>query len=541
MKKLMTLVLCLILAMTAVSFAEAPITWSGTISVAGYMFGPVDESKDIVTPTVEKVLREKYGLDVDIEIVYVENANYGEIMNTRIAGGTAPDIFLSRSVENMTQYYEQGAIASWTPEFWQENAPHVYEFITTGGYQGRLAHAVDMFWEKSMIDGKMVTIGKLDEQNCMPGKTLIYRGDWLDALGVEEEDLPTTLDDFIDLLYRFAKEDPDGNGIDDTYGCSASVVQAIFGAFGSTPGFVSGTSLWSVVDGEVVRDDVLPQNKEALEILQQLYADGVLHPEFISGENKGGYWAVSQGFINGEFGASCHASIDHYRKPEVCNDNGGPVAVEYYAINGADSDFVYGPWPMGPEGHYGLSIGDAVSIGENAVYNSKLNDDPDKLAAIFQIMDIFATDDELMTLAAWGIEGETFEFDENGAPKMIVESADMNERGVQATRSLFGVEKAYSELSMEYAFYKSATILNRLNYFDLPQYDSHRTNAVSNSNNTPSLSKYKSELITYRDETWVSIIKGELPLDYYETYVEEYMAKGGQVLTDEANAWYQSK
>ena len=100
-----------------------------------------------------------------------------------------------------------------------------------------------------------------------------------------------------------------------------------------------------------------PGNKAALELLAKMYADGVLDPEFVTGENNGGYWAVNHAFINGVIGASCHASIDHYRRPEVMGDNGGPVAVEWYAINGADAEFVYAPWPAGPDGEYGLEIG----------------------------------------------------------------------------------------------------------------------------------------------------------------------------------------
>ena len=35
--------------------SEDPIKWTGTISVAGYMFGPLDKSLDVVGPGIEKV------------------------------------------------------------------------------------------------------------------------------------------------------------------------------------------------------------------------------------------------------------------------------------------------------------------------------------------------------------------------------------------------------------------------------------------------------------------------------------------------------
>ena len=55
---------------------EAPVK----ISVAGYMFGPVDNDNDVITPLVEQMLKEKHGINVDIEVVYIEQANYSEIL-----------------------------------------------------------------------------------------------------------------------------------------------------------------------------------------------------------------------------------------------------------------------------------------------------------------------------------------------------------------------------------------------------------------------------------------------------------------------------
>ena len=233
MKKLFALVLCLLLAIPAFGIAEdAEVKWSGTISVAPYLFGPFDETKDIAVAPVEQALKEKYGLDVTFDVVFIENANYREIINTRIAGGTAPDVFIGGGEDVMHKYYEQGAIASWEVDFFKENAPHVYEFLNNGGYQGRLIDYVPMFWDfATEDDGMMTSVPYFDEQSAMPSKTLMYRKDWLDNLGVTEDQLPKTIDEFVDLMYRFANEDPDGNGVKDTYGFSQSAIRAIFGAF----------------------------------------------------------------------------------------------------------------------------------------------------------------------------------------------------------------------------------------------------------------------------------------------------------------------
>lgn len=531
MKKLLVLVLCLALALPIFGVAEGDIKWSGTISVAPYMFGPFDETQDVVVNWCEDYIEEKYGYDVNFEIVFVENANYREIINTRIAGGTAPDIFQTGGDVVLDKYYEQGAIASWDVEFFKENAPDLYEFFNKGCYQGRLAEHVPLFWDMATADdGKMNNIPYFDEQAIMPAKTLMYRQDWLDALGVTE--LPKTVDEFVALMYRFANEDPDGNGVKDTYGCSKSAIQALFGAYGSS----YDAQLW-LDDGEgnLINTDVMPENKAVLEICAKMYADGVLDPEFVKGENNGGYWAVNHAFINGIIGASAHASIDHYRFPEVCNDNGGPVWVEWAAIN-PDTTVVYAPWPAGPEGHYGLNIGKAASTASGHVLNASLNDDPEKLAAIFQIMNLFTIDDELLARATWGEKDVHYKVNEDGSHTALVETAGGNTVGIRCLRGIYGAEKGYSEYSNFLEFYANPTILNRLNFFENEQCDMYLSTAITAV--LPSQGEYLAELKTLREETFSNIITGIASVDSYDDYVQEWMDMGGDILTEEANAEY---
>lgn len=542
MKKVLSLILALMMLLTLAPMAMADAA-PMTISVAGYMFGPIDDAKDVITPAVEARLKEAHGIDVDIQVQYIEYSEYAEILNTRLAGGSAPDVFLSQSHQTVQTYYDQGVIAGWDVEFFKENAPDVYNFIQAGTVDGRLAADVEMWNEYAHVDGKMVTVPKIVEDGSMPYKTLMYRGDWLEKLGVTEENLPKTVDEFVDLMYRFTNEDPDGDGVADTYGMSATGVKALFGAYGMFNGFVGGTSYWMVDDGKIINPDIHEDSKKVVEILAKMYADGVIDPEFVTGKESisGSYWAISNGFVNARYGASALASIDHYRTPDILNDAGGPCAQEYYAVNGADAKFVYAPWPAGPEGEFGYSVGYAVSNGENAVYNAALEQDTEKLATIFKIMNAFATDDELYILASWGIEGEHYTKGEDG--KMLrnpdMTNADFNAVGIWGCRSLYGSDRAVSETGYNLAFYNDVTIANRLSWFDKPQYTSYIKDAVTTV--LPSSSDLKAELNTLRDETYIAMIKGERSIDTWDEYVEEYLELGGQTLADEANEWYASK
>ena len=182
------------------------------ISVAGYMFGPIDNEKDVITPLVEQQLKEKHGINVDIEVVYIEQSNYAEILNTRLTGDKAPDVFLAQSATMLNSYYDQGVIKEWDVDFFKENAPDVYNFIMNGAAYGDLINDVEAWKKASLKDGKMVVIPSFKPDGSMPYKTLIYRGDWLDKLQITADALPKTVDGFVALMDRFTNEDPDGNG-----------------------------------------------------------------------------------------------------------------------------------------------------------------------------------------------------------------------------------------------------------------------------------------------------------------------------------------
>ena len=521
----------MIIAMVPALAEEAPVK----ISVAGYMFGPVDNDNDVITPLVEQMLKEKYGINVDIEVVYIEQANYSEILNTRLAGGTAPDVFLAQSATTLNTYYDQGVIKTWSKEFFQENAPDVYNFITGGAAYGDLAGDVEAWWKAAMKDGEMVVIPSFKPDGSMPYKTMIYRGDWLDKLGVTQDQLPKTVDDFVALMTRFATEDPDGNGQDDTFGCSITAMKALFGAYGLGIGYSGGTSYWTNKDGVIVSADVTDEAKEVIGILAKMYADKLIDPEFVAGKEsvEGSYWAISHGMVTGLYGVSANASIDHYRLKEVVGDDGGRCAQEYWAVNGEDSTFVYGPWPAGPNGDYGWEVGTPVAVSESAVYNADMSDE--KLALIFKILNAFATDDELYMTAFAGIEGTHYEKNENGTIKRLMGNEELNAVGVWGCRSLYGADRAFSKLGYDLAFYNDKSIANRLNWFKKDQYNSYIQDVVTET--LPSNDLF-GELNTIRDEAFTAFIRGERSLDTWDDFVQEWLNAGGQTLTDEANAWY---
>lgn len=58
---------------------------------------------------------------------------------------------------------------------------------------------------------------------------------------------------------------------------------------------------------------------------------------------------------------------------------------------------------------------------------------------------------------------------------------------------------------------------------------------------TPSMVSKKGELHKLRDNTFISMIMGETPIDEFDTFVEQWKAQGGDDIAEEVNEWYQSQ
>ena len=121
-------------------------------------------------------------------------------------------------------------------------------------------------------------------------KAFWIRKDWLDALGLEA---PKTVYDLKEVAKAFIEKDPGGNGEGMTVGIlgpdsstehptfnflvagnSSHRLDPVFTAFGAFPGFwLEGE------DGKPVYGTLLPETREALVFLAELYAEGILDPQ----------------------------------------------------------------------------------------------------------------------------------------------------------------------------------------------------------------------------------------------------------------------
>jgi putative aldouronate transport system substrate-binding protein len=224
------------------------------ISILNGTAWPIPSDVDVNDNRWANVYKE--GLpDVDINWIIVPSNSLTEKINILMASGEMPDLVPCNDTD-MINWAENGLIVPLDKEVAQY-FPNQTKFLG----EAELKFA--------FYNGKQYRLltPKTDIENPV---VMEVRTDWLEALGKE---VPTTLDEAMDLMKAFTFEDPDGNGKDDTIGFSGSknlgLMQPFINAYGVNEGF------WSNVDGTILPDIILPEMKEALKYIREMYAAGV--------------------------------------------------------------------------------------------------------------------------------------------------------------------------------------------------------------------------------------------------------------------------
>ncbi len=481
------------------------------ISWTAWLGAPVNEDADMIKYWNEK-------LNVELDVWNIEAANYIETIALKIAGGEIPDVIYIPQTSAYTKYAKDGILAEITEEQIKEYAPKLYET-----YLKEDPNALSY----RKVDGALYGLPALSTKYRRP---MAYRGDWMEKLGVEK--LPEDFAEFEDLMYKFALNDPDGNGAKDTYGMSAGGVYAVYGAYGLVPEYWLEND-----DGRLIYGGVHPKMKEALGILRKWYADGVLDPEFIVPEKQSGSSNMSTPFVTGRIGFTANGEDWHF-KPKFeqsleAADWEGDNVKELRKVDAYAADSIKLGLPVkGPYGDQGLGSSSTIGAkGATLAFSAELADNPEKLKKIFEVIETvgFTSNENLIT-AKNGIEGVHWEYNDKN------QIVYLDEKYQQYTeRAKIGAHTVMTTLaSLEW---------NNVGQESMVEW---RENTKASFGSIENMLKtvldseglYSVELDKLRSEAYISIITGDKELDYFDEFVNNWYKIGGQKLTDEANEWY---
>lgn len=240
------------------------------------------------------------------------------------------------------------------------------------------------------VDGKIIGIYRARQIGRLG---LSYRTDWAEAVGITEK--PKTIEDVYNMLYKFTYEDPDGNGIDDTYGLEMTkytgpidIMQTWFGVGNE----------WVEEDGKMVPVHQTKEYLEALKWIKKIYDEGLVRKDWATVDSG----TFQDGCKKGEAGVFIDVM------------DGGKRIWEYYNMNNVKS-------VTDPSKNASMTLVGAINdktlatSGFNGYYlitkaGAKTEEDVKNCLHFLDKMN----DDEMLVLADYGLEGVTYDMNEKG-------------------------------------------------------------------------------------------------------------------------------
>ncbi|ENY98994.1 hypothetical protein HMPREF1093_00204 [Hungatella hathewayi 12489931] len=212
------------------------------------------------TEVLKTAVKEKF--NVDLRVDCINKSNYGEKLNVMIASGEFPDIVDSVAFPRLGEAVEGGLLLPMndlieTDSLWSTADPAIFQGFS---YRGQ-------------VYGLPVIMDRPEG--------IYYRVDWLEKLGLE---IPSNAEELYQVMKAFAKDDPDGNGVNDTYGLTmsseyggASPFWHLFLPTSPIPGFYIDKDTGKADNVFNHREDM----EQALTWFNRLYVEGILDKEFV--------------------------------------------------------------------------------------------------------------------------------------------------------------------------------------------------------------------------------------------------------------------
>ena len=505
-------ILALLIAMMMI-VATIPVIASAEEPITLQWYYTNDEERNIADDDwLKKEIEETF--NVKLEMVGRPGADQNEWYQKEIAAGTEFDYYMSGGLlmDDYKYYVDSQLVAALDREMIEKNMPNAMAYYEK--YSQAFGGDVFKWYE---MDGKYYSIPETrpgDAQRNVIG----IRGDWLENLGLE---IPTTIEEFEAVLDAFTYDDPDGNGIDDTYGFTG-VSWNSFSLSALCQAFGFNMDIWYVDDnGTIQYGTVQSEMKEMLTLLQKWYKAGYFPCDFW---NQG--WDEFRSQMTSGIAGMAIQSFDAF----IDEQNGWALA-DLLLVN--------------PDAYYVLSYGIEGSNGKNGVlqfnpvtfagimFNYRLEDQPEKLEKYMQVFDALLFDTDWVAKAMYGQEGVGYTKDADGnyiqldtdaatsaAGDMIIELKDFINDPV--------FDRSFSAASApEYTERANEAFENAHGLYDIS------SSAAATREKNDQYSTALSEIINnYLPE----IISGERPIDDFDRMVEEWYAAGGQEVVDEMNA-----
>lgn len=225
----------------------------------------------------------KEKLNIDVKILWeTDGSDYMNKLSLGIASGEIPDmIWIPNSDYNVLRMLVENDMV--------EDLTEAYEKCAGDYMKSTFASYDNKNMEPVTFDGKIYAI---------PGASIGYshdvlwlRKDWLDKLNLE---VPSTLEDIKNIAREFIAKDPGGNGAGNTIGIAVNATTPV-GGNGNYAGLEPIFNMLNAYprqwmedeSGQVYYGSIAPEMKEGLQIVRDMYKEGLLDKSFVVRTNPG--------------------------------------------------------------------------------------------------------------------------------------------------------------------------------------------------------------------------------------------------------------
>lgn len=449
-------------------------------------------------------------MGVGIVQPYVEwngGETYLEQLNLRIAAGDMPDVFSPwNGIES--ELIESGALLDLT-DLLQEKAPHLWESIPEEMWDAVKAN-------DPTGENRIYVIPQVLNYGRNGG---MIRQDWLDSLGLK---MPTTQEEFVDVLRAFKNDDPNGNGVADeiSTGGRAEVrwMGQMFGQYGIA--MWEGYPQWDIYDGELTYSAVTQNMKDCLEWMSELYAEGLLDPETLLNDKSAWDGKINSGVVG---------VWEHL--PQECYN----YAENIYSGTGVKPQIAILPAISAP-GYEGYYTHRQMNGGGFVVANTE---DEEKIDKIMKVLDAYGNQDMWMEFYN-GVEGMHSEVIDGKAVRLPDDPSTQQNLVLAPYNSIATIDFQVNVLSTQLTEDREWAVSQAV---ENVQKNQEYVKSFAGDGMPDSIYSDYPDIgnRTLYVEYATKIIAGEYPIDKFDEFVEKWYASGGKEVTELAREWYANK
>jgi putative aldouronate transport system substrate-binding protein len=352
----------------------------GAISATIYDRGNIPASEG----TMEKNRWTKWineNSPVDVSFVPITRSAAAEKVNVLFASGKAPDLVFEYAPAVKNTLFEQKQLMP-LDDLIEEHSVAYKAFIEKYPSVRKAG---------MKTDGKVYEFGKLNE--AVPMNVIIIRNDWLKKLDLP---VPTTTEQLLQTAIAFAKNDPDGNKKNDTYGI------ALKHDLGGNLANLFGVDWVMQEDGTMVYP--FEREKALIDFEKALYEGGIVDKDFMTDKNGA---KAKQDFLNGKLGIYIPQANTFSLWHELFVSNYATIKE-----SDANAELAIIPYPKAPQGQFMSGLQNPLQM--TAVVNAAAEDP----VAVMKYIDFLVEPTTGVALSS-GIEGEHWRQGKNGCPEVI--------------------------------------------------------------------------------------------------------------------------